>query len=229
MTSTNTNAAPIRYSRARSCAVVGLSVALITVCSWFAIPIGPVPLTLQMFAVPFVLCILRPSEAIAAITAYLGLGAIGVPLFSGMRGGIGVIMGPTGGFLIGYLFGVALAVLFLTVTHVYARSAGVMPHSQTAVQASRTLPTLTPSERNRLTGWQRMRANLMPCGLEIVAGLIFTFTAYLTGWIQYMLVTGMSLEVAFFAAVAPFIIPDIIKVVVAVLCAQPVKLSLLQR
>ena len=53
---------------------------------------------------------LQPKEAVAAITAYLVLGAVGVPVFSGMRGGIGVLAGATGGFLWGYLLGVGLAV-----------------------------------------------------------------------------------------------------------------------
>lgn len=70
---------------------------------------GPIPFTLQMFAVTFAIIVLAPQQAIAAITGYLLLGAIGVPVFSGMRGGIGVLMGPTGGFLWGYLIGVALA------------------------------------------------------------------------------------------------------------------------
>ncbi len=54
--------------------------------------------------------VLQPKEAVAAITAYLVLGAVGVPVFSGMRGGIGVLAGATGGFLWGYLLGVGLAV-----------------------------------------------------------------------------------------------------------------------
>lgn len=200
-------------SRARSCAAVGLSVALIAVCSWFAVPIGPVPFTLQMFAIPFVLCVLRPGEAIAAIAAYLALGAVGVPMFSGMRGGLGVLMGPTGGFLIGYLLGVVLAVLFLHVTHAYA---------DTSDPNGTRFPS--PAERARMTNWQRFRANLMPCGLEVAAGLIFSAVAYVTGWAQYMLVTGTSPEVAFLAAAAPFILPDVVKVVAGVLCAQPVKM-----
>ena len=68
------------------------------------------PFTLQIFAVAFMVLVLQPKEAVAAITAYLVLGAVGVPVFSGMRGGIGVLAGATGGFLWGYLLGVGLAV-----------------------------------------------------------------------------------------------------------------------
>ncbi len=100
-------------SRARSLAFIALAVALIAVSAWVTIPIGPIPLTLQMFAITLAILVLAPKQAIATIACYLLLGAVGVPVFSGMRGGIGVLAGPTGGFLIGYLFGVALASVVL--------------------------------------------------------------------------------------------------------------------
>lgn len=100
-------------SRSRSVAFTALSIAIITVSAWITVPIGPVPFTLQMFAVTFAILVLAPRQAIGAIAGYLALGAIGVPVFSGMRGGIGVLMGPTGGFLWGYLIGVSLAVAVL--------------------------------------------------------------------------------------------------------------------
>ena len=102
-------------SRSRAIAFTALSIAVIAVSAWVTIPIGPIPFTLQMFAITFAIIVLAPQQAIAAITGYLVLGAIGVPVFSGMRGGIGVLMGPTGGFLWGYLIGVSLAVGLLAV------------------------------------------------------------------------------------------------------------------
>ncbi len=90
-------------SRARSVAFCGISVALLAVSAWITVPIGPVPFTLQTFAEVLVLAALKPREAISASAIYLLAGAIGLPFFSGMRGGIGVIMGPTGGFLWGFL------------------------------------------------------------------------------------------------------------------------------
>ena len=98
------------HSRTRAIAFTALSIALIAVSAWIIVPIGPIPFTLQMFAVTLVIVVLEPKQAIGAIAGYLVLGAIGVPVFSGMRGGIGVLMGPTGGFLWGYLIGVSAAV-----------------------------------------------------------------------------------------------------------------------
>lgn len=97
-------------SRTRTIAFTALSIAIIAVSAWITVPIGPIPFTLQMFAVTLAIIVLAPRQAIAAIAGYLVLGAIGVPVFSGMRGGIGVLMGPTGGFLWGYLIGVSAAV-----------------------------------------------------------------------------------------------------------------------
>ena len=97
-------------SRSRAIAFTALSIAIMAVSAWITVPIGPVPFTLQMFAVTFAIIVLEPKQAIAAVAGYLALGAIGVPVFSGMRGGIGVLIGPTGGFLWGYFIGVSLAV-----------------------------------------------------------------------------------------------------------------------
>lgn len=96
-------------STSRSIAFVALTIALTAVSAWITVPFGPIPFTLQMFAVTFMILVLTPKQAIAAIAGYLALGALGVPVFSGMRGGIGILMGPTGGYLWGYLLGVAVA------------------------------------------------------------------------------------------------------------------------
>lgn len=94
-------------SRAQSIARCGLCVALLAVSAMFTVPIGPVPITLQTCIVTLCALILSPREACASVGGYLLLGAIGLPVFSGMRGGLGVIAGPTGGFLYGFLIGVA--------------------------------------------------------------------------------------------------------------------------
>lgn len=101
-------------STSRSIAFVALTIALTAVSAWITVPFGPIPFTLQMFAVTFMILVLTPKQAMAAIAGYLVLGAVGVPVFSGMRGGIGILMGPTGGYLWGYLIGVAVASLVLS-------------------------------------------------------------------------------------------------------------------
>lgn len=96
-------------SRTRSLVFVALCVAIMAVSAWVTVPIGPVPITLQMFAIVFSILVLTPKQCIAAICCYVLLGAI-APVFSGMRGGFGVLAGPTGGFIWGFVLGVIVAV-----------------------------------------------------------------------------------------------------------------------
>ena len=102
-------------SRSRSIAFIALSIAIMAVSAWVTVPLGPIPFTLQMFAMTFAIIVLEPRQAMAAILGYLTLGAIGVPVFSGMRGGIGILMGYTGGFLWGYILGIAAGSALLAV------------------------------------------------------------------------------------------------------------------
>ena len=83
--------------------VIAISAALITVCSWISIQIGPVPVTLQTLAVLAVLLTAGGRRGTIAIAVYLALGAVGVPVFAGFKGGPAAFVGPTGGFLVGFL------------------------------------------------------------------------------------------------------------------------------
>ena len=80
-----------------------LGAVLICVCSWISIP-AAVPFTLQTFAVFCVLRILGGKRGTTSVLLYLLLGAIGIPVFSGFKGGIGVLFGTTGGYIIGFIF-----------------------------------------------------------------------------------------------------------------------------
>ncbi len=81
---------------------IGAAVALITICSWISIP-TTIPFTLQTFAVMLAVLLLGGMRGTIAITVYILLGAVGVPVFSGFTGGISRLMGPTGGYIIGFL------------------------------------------------------------------------------------------------------------------------------
>lgn len=81
---------------------IAIAVCIITICSWITIPFA-IPFTLQTFAIFFVLLCLGGKEGICAIGAYILLGAVGLPVFSGFRGGVGHIAGPTGGYIVGFL------------------------------------------------------------------------------------------------------------------------------
>jgi biotin transport system substrate-specific component len=69
------------------------------------VPISPVPITLQTFFVLLIGAILGARWGTISVLVYLLLGIAGLPVFSGGSSGLGMIFGPTGGFLIGFMFG----------------------------------------------------------------------------------------------------------------------------
>lgn len=82
---------------------IAMFAALIAICSIIAIPIGAVPITLQTAAVYLTAGILGWKRGTISVLIYLLLGTVGLPVFSGGRSGFGTLMGPTGGYLIGWI------------------------------------------------------------------------------------------------------------------------------
>ena len=146
-------------------------VAVISVSAMITVPFGAVPFTLQTFAITLVLYMAKPKTALATLALYLALGAIGAPIFSAMKGGIGSLLGPTGGFLWGYLLGIFPVCALL--------------------QKTKSAPA------------------------QIALGCMLTLIAYIFGCAQYMFVAGVNLQVALLTTVAPFVIIDIVKIIVA--------------
>lgn len=83
-------------------AYIGIFAALIAVCSWISIP-TTVPFTLQTFAVFLALAMLGGRNGFFAVLTYILLGAVGVPVFAGFKGGIAALLGNTGGYIVGFL------------------------------------------------------------------------------------------------------------------------------
>lgn len=92
-----------KRSDTRDLTYIALGAVLIAVCSWISVP-TTVPFTMQTFAVFCVLSLLGGRRGIMAIVVYLLLGAAGMPVFSGFGGGFGVLLGTTGGYIVGFLF-----------------------------------------------------------------------------------------------------------------------------
>lgn len=88
-----------------------LSAALITLCSWIGIPIGAVPVTLQVLALFLVAFVFGPKIGFYSTLTWIMLGLIGLPVFSGFSGGLSVLTGPTAGFIWAFLPSVFLAAL----------------------------------------------------------------------------------------------------------------------
>ena len=84
--------------------MTGMMTAVLAVLSQIQIPMpSGVPVTMQTFGVALCACVLGWKMGTASVAVYLLLGALGVPVFAGLSGGLGTITGPTGGFLIGFL------------------------------------------------------------------------------------------------------------------------------
>ncbi|GAB3476346.1 biotin transporter BioY [Nocardiopsis coralliicola] len=80
--------------------------ALIAVLSMpFAIPVGPVPITLQSLGVMLAPSILGAKRGTLAVLTFLALVLAGLPLLPGGRGGVEPFIGPTGGYMVGWVFG----------------------------------------------------------------------------------------------------------------------------
>ena len=88
----------------REIVLAGVFAAVISILSQFTIPLGAIPLTLQTFAVGFAVTILGKKTGTMAVLIYLLMGMIGLPVLAGGAGGFANFFGPTGGFLIGFIF-----------------------------------------------------------------------------------------------------------------------------
>ena len=88
---------------------VALMAAVTAVAAQIAIPVPPVPLTLQVLAVILSGLLLGPRYGALAQAVYVLVGAVGVPVFSEFSGGLGIILGPNGGYLVSFPIAAAIA------------------------------------------------------------------------------------------------------------------------
>ena len=178
-----------KESRAiHSAAAIAMSAVVICICSWLTVPFT-VPFTMQTFAVFAALLLLGGKRGLAAIGLYLLLGLVGLPVFSGFRGGPGHLLGPTGGYLLGFLF---TGLYYLLIE-------GVLP-----------------------------RLKWLPRVLLLAAGLL---PCYLAGTLWFVAVMGArGKETGFLSAlmlcVVPYILPDVLKLLLAELVSRRVKKAL---
>ena len=185
-----TDATKKRRSAAYDIALIAVSAALITVCSWISIQIGPVPVTLQTLAVLAVILTTGGRRGSIAVAVYLALGAIGVPVFSGFKGGPAAFAGPTGGFLIGFL--AAALVYWLLEKLVFAR-------------------LMTTQKRKIIFGFVNSFIFEL---IMYTVGVIWFMTVYAAQTGPVGLITVLEL------CVFPFIIPDIVKIAAAVIISS---------
>lgn len=170
--------------------LISVSAALITVCSWISIPLGPVPFTLQTLGILAVMLTIGGRRGTISVLVYLALGACGIPVFAGFKGGITAFMGPTGGFLIGFVFAALVYWLF-----------------------------------EKLIFKKLMTSTVKTLVFGLIGFLIFEVVMYTIGVIWFMTVyaaqTGpVGLVTVMGWCVFPFIIPDLVKMVIAAIIGE---------
>ncbi len=92
-----------KRSSVYSVAQIGLTASLLAVCAYISIPFGVVPVTLQTFILYVAMGVFGTKKSCLSVFVYLLLGFVGLPVFSHFQNGLGVLMGATGGYLIGFL------------------------------------------------------------------------------------------------------------------------------
>lgn len=92
---------------------VGLSAALIALGAWISIPVGDIPITLQTLIICLISGLFGMKRGTLSVLIYIVLGAVGMPVFSNFKAGIGVLAGPTGGYIVGFIF-IAIVVGFVS-------------------------------------------------------------------------------------------------------------------
>ncbi len=158
---------------ASSIASIALFVLLLSASAWIKIPVGPVPVTLQTLVVFLAAAILGPKRGTIAVTSYIALGFVGLPLFSGFIGGSAAIMGATGGYIVGFI-------LSTVVTGAIIQKFGKRIHVM---------------------------------ALAMLAGLAI---CYAFGTIWFVCISGADMFYVMSVCVAPFIVPDAIKIALSI-------------
>ena len=163
-------------------AYIALFAVMIAVCSWISIP-ATVPFTLQTFGVFLAVGVLGGKRGTLAVLVYLLLGMVGLPVFAGFSGGMGCLLGSTGGYIVGFLFS---ALVMWAMERFLGKKPWVL-------------------------------------ALSMVLGLILCY-AFGTVWFMqvYAKTTGaIGLWTALGWCVFPYILPDLVKIVLAmVLCKR---------
>ena len=179
--------------KTRDLTLIALFTVLTAVCAWISVPV-PAPFvqfTMQTFAVFAALLTLGGKRGTYAVTAYLLLGAVGAPVFSSCRGGLGVLLGTTGGYILGFLL---QALLYWLMTAKLGESLTV-----------------------------KVSASILGLSLCYAFGTAW----YLVLYVQ--MGKPMGLMTALGYCVFPFVIPDLIKLALAVLLAQRMEKHVRQR
>ena len=115
--------APSSSIRVKDMVLTALMAAVLCVMSPWSLNIGPVPVSLSLFAIYLTLHLLGWKKGTVAVLLYILIGLVGIPVFSNFTGGPGKLFGPTGGFILGYIPMALLTGLLLD--FIYEKTKGI--------------------------------------------------------------------------------------------------------
>lgn len=153
--------------------MTALFAAVICIVSPLAVPVGPVPISLGNLAIFITVYVLGWKKGTLAYLVYLCIGLIGLPVFSGFEGGIGKLAGPTGGYLVGFIFTAIISGLVI----------------------------------------EKWVGKKVAAGLGMGLGMLIAY-GFGTAW--FCISTGNGIVQALWLCVIPFVLGDVVKIVVAV-------------
>jgi biotin transport system substrate-specific component len=156
----------------RDMVFTALFAAIICVMAPFVIPMGPIPLSLATFAIYIAASVMNWKYGTLAVIIYIALGVVGLPVFSGFTGGLPKLVGPTGGFILGYIL-LALAEGFFI---------------------------------------DKLESKKWAYSLGMVIGSVLLYTC---GTIWFMIIMNVTLAKALALCVIPFLLGDIVKIILA--------------
>lgn len=171
-------------NKTRDIVYMSVFTAMISICSWISIP-ASIPFTLQTMGVFTTVGLLGGKRGTLTVLTYILLGAMGIPVFAGLTGGVSVLLGTTGGYIIGFLLS---ALLMWGIETIMGRNQIVLAFS--------------------------MVAGLIVCYVFGTAWFMLIYTQH-SGVIGLSTVLGLC--------VIPFIIPDLIKIGVALFLINRLK------
>ena len=182
----------MRNSKLTDMILIGLFAALIAVCAQIQIP-AAVPFTLQTFAIFLAVGLLGGKRGTVSVVIYILLGMVGLPVFAGFKGGIAALLGTTGGYIIGFIF-----------------SALLMWALEKPVSSLSGKETGADSKKN-------IFRKMAGPAISMILGLI---VCYIFGTAWFVIVyTNTKEPIGIMTAlgwcVFPFIIPDLIKIALA--------------
>ncbi|NLX63598.1 MAG: biotin transporter BioY [Clostridiaceae bacterium] len=93
--------------------MIGLMAAVICILGPLSIPVGLVPVSFTNLAILFSIYILGTKNALMSLLIYIFIGLAGAPVFSGFSGGPAKLLGPTGGYIIGFIFMALMSGIFI--------------------------------------------------------------------------------------------------------------------